>query len=92
MIFKIIFGIDWILWIYSIIIVIDAILSWVPILAQSFVGRLIHAIVEPYLSLFRVGPIAKFTMSTGVDFSSMIGLFVIYIAQKLITDILLRLS
>ena len=32
-------ALTWILWLYSLFIVIDAILSWVPMLSNSVIGR-----------------------------------------------------
>lgn len=39
--------------IYSIILVIYALLSWFPGAHQSTLGQMVHRLVEPFLSLFR---------------------------------------
>lgn len=39
--------------IYSIILVIYALLSWFPGAPQSTLGQMVHRLVEPFLSLFR---------------------------------------
>ncbi|KRL91345.1 YggT family protein [Lactobacillus kalixensis] len=77
----IIVGLSWIIWLYCLLIVINAILSWVPFLANSFIGRLISKIVDPYLRLFRVGPLQKLAYSTGIDISPIIGIFLLYFIQ-----------
>ncbi|EEJ72177.1 YggT family protein [Lactobacillus ultunensis] len=74
----------WILWLYSLFIVIDAIMSWLPILSNSVVGRFLDKIVNPYLNLFRRGPFASFANSTGIDVSPIIGLFILYFVQNYI--------
>ncbi|MGQ5709138.1 YggT family protein [Lactobacillus sp. PSON] len=87
--------IQWIFWLYSLFIVINAILSWVPILNNSVVGEWLNKIVNPYLDLFRKGPLARLAYSTGIDFSPIIALLVLYIVQdyvlKWIFNILFRL-
>ena len=70
--------IRWIFWLYSIFIVINAILSWVPALSNSVVGQWIDKVVNPYLNLFRRGPLAKLAFSTGIDFSPILALLVLY--------------
>lgn len=77
----IVLALSWIIWIYCLLIVINAILSWVPFLANSFVGRLINKIVNPYLKLFRIGPLEKLAYSTGIDISPIVGLFLLYFVQ-----------
>ena len=46
-------ALTWILWLYSLLIVIDAIMSWLPMLSNSIVGRFLDKVVNPYLNLFR---------------------------------------
>ncbi|AZN76888.1 YggT family protein [Lactobacillus acidophilus] len=85
----------WLLWLYSLFIVIDAIMSWLPMLSNSVVGRFLDKIVDPYLNLFRRGPFAKLAYSTGIDISPIIGLFILYFVQNYVLvwifNILLRL-
>lgn len=85
----------WILWLYSLLIVVDAIMSWLPMLSNSVVGRFLDKIVNPYLNLFRKGPFAKLAYSTGIDISPVIGLFILYFIQNYVLmwifNILLRL-
>ncbi|WP_317638242.1 YggT family protein [Lactobacillus xylocopicola] len=75
--------------------VIDAIMSWVPALRDSAVGRLLDRLIDPYLDIFRKGPIQALTESTGLDFSFLIGLFLLYFVQEHVLDwisnILLRI-
>lgn len=56
-------------------------MSWLPFLANSTVGQLLNKIVDPYLNLFRKGPIARLAYSTGIDISAVIGIFVLYFIQ-----------
>lgn len=88
-------ALTWILWLYSLFIVIDAILSWLPMLSNSVIGRFLDKIVNPYLNLFRKGPFAKLANSTGIDVSPIIGLFILYFVQNhvlyWIINILLRM-
>ncbi|NRO25704.1 YggT family protein [Lactobacillus helveticus] len=88
-------ALTWILWLYSLFIVIDAILSWVPMLSNSVIGRFLDKIVNPYLNLFRKGPFAKLANSTGIDVSPIIGLFILYFVKNYvlywIINILLRM-
>lgn len=72
----------WILWLYSLLIVIDAIMSWLPMLSNSVVGKFLDKIVNPYLNLFRRGPFAKLAYSTGIDVSPIIALFILYFIQN----------
>ncbi|NRO38920.1 hypothetical protein IMAU30002_01058 [Lactobacillus helveticus] len=81
-------ALTWILWLYSLFIVIDAILSWLPMLSNSVIGRFLDKIVNPYLSLFRKGPFAKLANSTGIDVSPIIWIvyFVLCTKSCLILD------
>lgn len=74
--------ITWVIWLYSLFIVIDAILSWLPMLDNTVVGRFLDKVVNPYLNLFRRGPFAKLASSTGIDVSPIIGLFILYFVQN----------
>ena len=80
--YYIVITLQYILWLYSIFIVIDAIMSWLPFLANSTLGRLLDKIVDPYLNLFRQGPIRKLAFATGIDVSAVIGLFILYFIQS----------
>ena len=51
--------------IYSIILVIYALLSWFPGAPQSTLGQMVHRLVEPFLSLFRKLPLQV----GGLDFT-----------------------
>lgn len=80
-VYYIIMALQYILWLYSICIVIDAIMSWMPFLANSTVGKLLDKIVDPYLNLFRIGPIKQLAYSIGIDLSSVLALLVLYFIQ-----------
>ena len=78
--------IDYVIWIYSIVMVIDAILSWVPSLRDSAVGRIINRVIDPYLNIFRKGPIARLSNATGLDISFLIGLLLLYFVQDYVLN------
>ncbi|MDD6720284.1 YggT family protein [Lactobacillus porci] len=68
--------------IYSFVIVIDALMSWVPSIRDSSLGQFIDRMVEPYVRLFRQGPLLKLMYATGIDISPVIALFLIYFVQS----------
>ena len=68
--------------IYSFVIVIDALMSWVPSIRDSSLGQFIDRVVEPYVRLFRQGPLLKLMYATGIDISPVIALFLIYFVQS----------
>ncbi|WEV51930.1 YggT family protein [Lactobacillus sp. ESL0731] len=74
-------AVNWLIWLYSIIMVIDAILSWVPFLRDSAVGRILNRIIDPYLNIFRKGPVQRLSYATGLDLSFLLGLLVLYFVQ-----------
>lgn len=80
-IYYILSAISWVIWLYCILLVINAIMSWLPFLANSVIGEWLNKIVDPYLNLFRRGPIEKLAYSTGIDISPVIGIFVLYFIQ-----------
>lgn len=90
-----IYILNYAIWIYSIVMVIDAILSWVPSMRDSAVGRIINRIVDPYLNLFRKGPIERLSQTIGIDISFLIGLLLLYFVQdyaiKWLANILFRI-
>ena len=90
-----IYILNYAIWIYSIVMVIDAILSWVPSMRDSAVGRIINRIIDPYLNLFRKGPIERLSQTIGIDISFLIGLLYHYFVQdyaiKWLANILFRI-
>ena len=68
--------------IYSFVIVIDALMSWVPSIRNSSLGQFIDRMVEPYVRLFRQGPLLKLMYAPGIDISPVIALFLIYFVQS----------
>ena len=73
---------NWIIWLYSIVMVIDAIMSWIPFLRDSAIGQIINRIIDPYVSIFRKGPIEQLSNSTGIDFSFLLALLLLYFVQE----------
>lgn len=90
-----IYILNYAIWIYSIVMVIDAILSWVPSMRDTAVGRIINRIIDPYLNLFRKGPIERLSQTIGIDISFLIGLLLLYFVQdyaiKWLANILFRI-
>lgn len=83
--------INWAFWAYSLLIVINSIMSWAPFLYNSKLGQMIARVVEPFLNIFRIGPLERLTAFTGLDISPIIALFILYFIQRLFSDLLLRL-
>ena len=94
-IYYVIYILNYAIRIYSIVMVIDAILSWVPSMRDSAVGRIINRIIDPYLNLFRKGPIERLSQTIGIDISFLIGLLLLYFVQdyaiKWLANILFRI-
>lgn len=66
---------SWLIYLYSLVIVIYCLFSWVPALANSKLGGWLARIVEPYLHLFHIPPLWR------IDFSPVVALLVLYLVQ-----------
>ncbi|GAB2024745.1 YggT family protein [Lactovum odontotermitis] len=78
--YYIIYGLYQLISIYMWILVIYAVMSWLPGLSQSRFGYWINRIVRPYLSLFD-----KIPTRFGVfDFQVLLGLIVLMLVQRLL--------
>lgn len=66
--------------IYSIILVIYALMSWIPTLYGTWFGRIIVKVSRPYLSLFENLPLQFW----GLDFSIVIAFIVLKFIQRFI--------
>ncbi|MDG4989207.1 YggT family protein [Lactococcus lactis] len=66
--------------VYSIILVIYAIMSWIPTLYGTWFGRIIVKVSRPYLSLFENLPLQFW----GLDFSIVIAFIVLKFIQRFI--------
>ena len=75
--------------IYSIILVIYALLSWFPGAPQSTLGQMemVHRLVEPFLSLFRKLPL----QFGGLDFTVLVALLVLNLMNQLLARLFLLL-
>jgi YggT family protein len=73
--------------VYAWLIVAQAVMSWMqlrPGTTAYRVSAVLGQVTEPYLSLFRrVIPVARIG-GTGIDFSSVVALIVLFIALQLI--------
>lgn len=73
---------------YSMILVIYALLSWMPGGYESGIGRFLAKICEPFLNLFR-----KLPLTFGpVDFSIMAAVLVLNLGGRLIYQLLWNLA
>ena len=66
--------------VYSIILVIYALMSWIPTLYGTWFGRIIVKVSRPYLSLFENLPLHFW----GLDFSIVIAFIVLKFIQRFI--------
>lgn len=66
--------------VYSIILVIYALMSWIPTLYRTWFGRIIVKVSRPYLSLFENLPLQFW----GLDFSIVIAFIVLKFIQRFI--------
>ncbi|WEA54835.1 YggT family protein [Lactococcus lactis] len=66
--------------VYSIILVIYALMSWIPTLYGTWFGRIIVKVSRPYLSLFQNLPLQFW----GLDFSIVIAFIVLKFIQRFI--------
>lgn len=65
---------------YSIILIIYALMSWIPNLYKTWFGRLIVKVSRPYLSLFENLPLQIW----GLDFTILVALIVLQFVQRFI--------
>lgn len=71
--------------IYIWLIIANALMSWLPGAYQSKLGRLITRLVQPFLDIFRFIPSLG-----GIDFSPVIAIVVLQLAQRGIVAIFMR--
>jgi YggT family protein len=80
-----------VLGIYALLIVVRAVLSWLPHEPDGPVSRAEHVVViltDPYLRGFRyLLPVSRFGWSARRDFSSLLGLVVLFIAMQVLLRI-----
>jgi len=73
-------GLSWALYLYMIAITVYILMTWFPNAMNSRLGYYLGRIVDPYLNLFR-----RFIPAImGLDFSPVIALFVITVAQRVL--------
>ena len=71
--------------IYSIILVIYALLSWFPGAPESALGQMVHRLVEPFLSLFRKFPL----QFAGLDFTVLVAILLLNFLERLVAQLFL---
>lgn len=78
LIFTIFYILRQVIYIYSILIIIYTLFTWVPALYNSKIGEILGRIVEPYLNLFErlIPPIA------GISFAPVAALFVLFFIEN----------
>ncbi|MCH7320851.1 YggT family protein [Solibacillus sp. MA9] len=73
--------------IYRYMLIGYILMSWVPALQESAVGRFLEKVCEPYLGFFR-----KFIPPIGmIDISPIVGLFVLYFIERGVYNVLIFL-
>lgn len=71
--------------IYSIILVIYALLSWFPGAPESVLGQMVHRLVEPFLSLFKKLPL----QFAGLDFTVLVAILLLNFLERLVAQLFL---
>lgn len=71
--------------IYSIILVIYALLSWFPGAQESALGQMVHRLVEPFLSLFKKLPL----QFAGLDFTVLVAILLLNFLERLVAQLFL---
>ena len=71
--------------IYSIILVIYALLSWFPGAPESALGQMVHRLVEPFLSLFKKLP----SQFAGLDFTVLVAILLLNFLERLVAQLFL---
>ena len=70
--------------IYRYMLIGYILMSWIPALQESAVGRFLETVCEPYLGFFR-----KFIPPIGmIDISPIVGLFVLYFIERGVYSVL----
>ncbi|AWB45352.1 hypothetical protein DCC85_14730 [Paenibacillus sp. CAA11] len=74
--------------IYSYMIIIYVLMSWVPSIQESFIGEMLGKMVEPFLTPFRrfIPPIMGM-----IDISPIVALFALRFASYGLSSILIRM-
>ncbi|MCL2113915.1 MAG: YggT family protein [Streptococcaceae bacterium] len=70
--------------VYSFILVIYALMSWIPSLYGTWIGQLIIKISRPYLSLFENLPLRI----AGLDFTIWVAIIALQLIQRFIAIVL----
>lgn len=71
--------------IYSIILVIYALLSCFPGAPESALGQMVHRLVEPFLSLFKKLPL----QFAGLDFTVLVAILLLNFLERLVAQLFL---
>ena len=71
--------------IYSIILVIYALLSWFHGAPESALGQMVHRLVEPFLSLFKKLPL----QFAGLDFTVLVAILLLNFLERLVAQLFL---
>ena len=76
--------------VYSWLIIIRILLSWIPLPESAFlrsIYRVLYQVTEPYLALFRRIIPSVGAGGMGLDLSPMLGILVIFLVQNLLSRI-----
>lgn len=69
--------VSWILQIYYYLLIARILMSWVPEMERTAVGRLLYRLTEPYLGIFRRFIPPLYFGGAGIDFSPIVA-FLVY--------------
>lgn len=87
MIITLFYYLNRLVYLYSILLVVYALMSWFPGAYQSKFGQLLGRICEPFLDLFRRLPL----QFGGLDFSVMAAILALNFAMNILQRILINL-
>jgi YggT family protein len=73
---------------YWYVLLATAIISWIPELADTAVGRILHRVSEPYLRLYRRWVPSLRLGQIELDLSYIVAIIVFFLVQSLIIRVL----
>lgn len=71
-------------YVFELLLIIYALLSWFPNAPESVLGKMVQRIVEPFLGLFRKLPLQV----GGLDFTVLVALLVLSGLQRFVLQVL----
>ena len=81
---------DTILWLYLVVVIVSALLSWVNPDPYNPIVRILRNLTEPVF--YRVRKLLPFTNIGGIDFTPILVILVIYFLRNFLVKSLMQLS